>query len=384
MDDVRVLMDSFTLYYEKGMQALTEERLESAQRNILAAAEALLLVAKKSSGDLKVQRIKRSEELVKLSEQISDKIQFKNANTQQSAVNVDRKRVEQRSQQNNSEKDNTSTQFVQAKPTGVSLADVAGLDNAKREIIDRVVNPQKYPEIFKQFNKKSGGGILLYGLPGTGKTMFAQAIATELNAAFFPVKTSDIGSKWFGESEQNIRNLFEEARKHPVSVIFFDEFEALGSKRDTVSTVMKRLVPELLSQIQGFEKYDNTLLIIAATNRPWDIDSAFLRPGRFNTQIYIPLPDDAARLAIIKNQFKGTPVSDDLDWNKMVDLTDGFNGADVVEFCDRMKDNAIKDSIELGSARMINNNDIAFAESIVHSSVNLEDLRKIFSYEDKK
>ena len=153
MDDIRVLMDSFTLYYEKGMQALTEERLDAAQRNILSAAEALLLVAKKSSGDLKVQRIKRSEELVKLSEEISDKIQLKNANMQQSSGNVDRKRIEQHPQQNNRGKDDSTTQFTQAKPTGVSLSDVAGLDNAKREIIDRVVNPQKYPEIFKQFNK---------------------------------------------------------------------------------------------------------------------------------------------------------------------------------------------------------------------------------------
>ena len=234
-----------------------------------------------------------------------------------------------------------------SKMNGDAYLDVAGLKEAKDEIRRLVIEPRKHPELYEKFKKKKGGGILLYGVPGTGKTMFAQAIATELDAAFFAVKCSDIASRWFGDSEQNVKRLFAEARKHPCSIIFFDEFEALGAKRDSYSTVMKRLVPELLAQMQGFEKSENTLLVIAATNRPWDIDSAFLRPGRLNTSIYVPLPDEEARRTIIKKQLDGVPLVEGFDFEKVVSVTDKFNGNLAVCSGNELHDTAILAMLEI-------------------------------------
>ena len=259
---------------------------------------------------------------------------------------------------------------------------MAGLKEAKQEIALKVIEPNKHPEVFRRFNKKNGGGILLYGVPGTGKTMLAQAIAHEIDAKFFTAKCSDILSKWVGDAEQNIRNLFEEARKYPTSIIFFDEFEAIAPKRDTYSTVMKRVVPELLAQIQGFEKNENNLIVIAATNRPWDIDTAFLRPGRFDRSIYVPLPDEEARETIIENKLKSVPCDDDLDIQEIVNITNGFNGADVSHFCEKLKDLAISRELQTGEVTRISNNDIDSAKQMVFSSVSVEDLKKIAKYQE--
>jgi SpoVK/Ycf46/Vps4 family AAA+-type ATPase len=382
MDKQRLLMDAFNLYYQKGMEDIQTKRFNGARDNLLRASETLLKLAKASEEPLKKRRLERADELMKLAERVSQlSIQSKHEQQSSTSVSRDLQRFNDGSNQSSDKTDEDLSKFVPSKNTGITLDDVAGLERAKTEVRRRVIDPQKFPHLFSRYKKKTGGGILLYGAPGTGKTMFAQAIATELNAAFFSIKASDIGSKWFGDSEKNIRLLFEEARKHKTAVIFFDEFEALGAKRDSYSTVMKRLVPELLSQIQGFERYDNTLLIVAATNRPWDIDPAFLRPGRFNTQIYIPLPDEQARAYIIEKQLDGIPKQDQLNTQRIVSLTDGFNGSDVVEFCEKLKDLAIERSIETGQESKVQDSDIDLVAEEVHSSVQVSDLQKIAKYE---
>jgi transitional endoplasmic reticulum ATPase len=183
--------------------------------------------------------------------------------------------------------------------------------------------------------------------------MIAKAIANEVGAVFFDVRCSQIVQKYFGVAERNVKNLFETARKHEVAIIFFDEFESLASKRGSGSTVMDRIVPELLSQIDGFTSSYNTLMLIAATNRPWAIDSAFLRPGRFSELLPVPLPDVEARLHIIKKAYNGIPHEKDVDIEKwdarlmeLAEQTEGFNGADVVEFCARSTDPAADRCIE--------------------------------------
>ena len=390
MEDNRLLFNAFDIYYSRGIEALQENNLSVAKRNILAASETLLKIAKESNGEVKSQRMKRANELCALATKIDEKIRSQIGGSNKSSIandaakfgitpGVDNSSSKSSNSKNN--KDESLTEFFPAQNTGISLDDVAGLKEAKEEIRRLIIEPRKHPEIYEKFKKKKGGGILLYGVPGTGKTMFAQAIATELDAAFFSVKCSDIASKWFGDSEQNVRRLFQEARKHPCSIIFFDEFEALGAKRDSHSTVMKRLVPELLAQMQGFEKNENTLLVIAATNRPWDIDSAFLRPGRFNTSIYVPLPDEEARRTIIKKQLDGIPLVDNFDFERVVRVTEKFNGSDVTEFCDKLKDYALQRTIESGIESKVTNDDVTFTSERVHSSVQVDDIKKIAQYQ---
>ena len=383
MDDNRLLFDAFEIYYDRGIVALQKNEYPVARRNILAAAETLLKIAKDSTGAVKAQRLKRATELYDLANKIEEKQKNVADATNTNGVARDAAKFGVGPDSGSSgkgEKDDGLTEFLPARKTGITLDDVAGLKDAKEEIRRLIIEPRKHPELYEKFKKK-GGGILLYGVPGTGKTMFAQAIATELDATFFAVKCSDIASRWFGDSEQNVRRLFAEARKHPCSIIFFDEFEALGAKRDSYSTVMKRLVPELLAQMQGFEKSENTLLVIAATNRPWDIDSAFLRPGRFSTSIYVPLPDEETRRMIIKKQLDGVPLVEEFDFEKVVSVTDKFNGSDVTEFCDKLKDYALQRTIETGVESKVNNNDITLTAQRVHSSVQVEDIKKIAKYQ---
>lgn len=380
-NNTRVLYEAYNIYYENGIEAISKNNYETAARNLYNASETLLKLAKESEGALKTTRIKRADELYQMAESIKKR---SNSLTNTNSANKDLEKFGTKETKQKGDKtiEEGLTSFAPVSDTGVSFDEVAGLKEAKQEIALKVIEPNKHPEVFRRFNKKNGGGILLYGVPGTGKTMLAQAIAHEIDAKFFTVKCSDILSKWVGDAEQNIRNLFEEARKYPTSIIFFDEFEAIAPKRDTYSTVMKRVVPELLAQIQGFEKNENNLIVIAATNRPWDIDTAFLRPGRFDRSIYVPLPDEEARETIIENKLKSVPCDDDLNVQEIVKITNGFNGADVSHFCEKLKDLAISRELQTGEVTRISNNDIDSAKHMVFSSVSVEDLKKIAKYQE--
>ena len=264
--------------------------------------------------------------------------------------------------------------------TGVTFADIAGLEDVKEAIRELIITPFRRADLYKRFGMETGGGVLLYGPPGTGKTMLAQAIATEVDAAFFSVKGSDLISKYVGESEQNVKKLFKAARSLPVSVIFFDEFEVIGRARgNDLQPWSDKLLSELLAQMQGFEKSEGTLLVLAATNMPWTIDSALLRPGRFNRKIYVSLPDSPAREQIVRNCLKGLPVSPDFDYAKVAEITEGFNAADVTEFCNRLKLSAIRRSIESGNDEVICMKDVENSSSM-KSSVDPRDLARLNAF----
>lgn len=223
-----------------------------------------------------------------------------------------------------------------------SFEDIAGLDDVKEAVMYKAIYPHRYPELYEKLRKRSGGGILLYGLPGTGKTLIAEAIAHETGASFFPVKCSDLGSKWFGETEQNIRDVFEAAREAKNAVIFFDEIEAYASNRRE-NSAMERSIPEFLAQMQGVGESNNQerILIIGATNKPWRLDGAFLRPGRFDDKIYVPLPDEKARRKIIDDRVCGVPMEEGIDFETLAKITDGYNGADMDYLCEKAKEFAL-------------------------------------------
>jgi len=368
MKDWSFLYDTFTMYYEKGITARNNGKLDTAKRNLLLSAEILLRLAKESSGELKKARADRADRIINMANNIEQ------YTASQIAKDASGKQAK--------DGDETLTLWQSADVPNVTFDDVAGLDDVKDSIRMRVLSPMEHPEIYKAYNKNIGGGVLLYGPPGTGKTMIAKAIAHEANAKFFAVKCSDIVSKWFGEAEKNIRNLFATARGAGRAIIFFDEFEALATRRGENNTVMNRVVPELLSQIQGFEDSQSQLLLLAATNRVQDIDSAMLRPGRFNELIYIPLPDSSARKSIIKKSLSNIPTDKSVAIDEVVQLTEGFNGADVVEFCDRAKDNPIRRSIadKNGKIFPITREDIDYAKSKVHSSVQKKDIEELNNF----
>jgi len=256
------------------------------------------------------------------------------------------------------------------------FSDVIGLEEAKFAVEERVIKPSKNPEIYKKYGKKVGGGILLYGLPGTGKTMFAQAVANELNGKFFSIKASDLKSKWYGETEEKIKNLFSDARKEKIAVIFIDEFEAIGIDRNRVSNDLtaSSVVPELLAQMQGFEQdSENILLVIAATNRPWDIDSALTRPGRFDYKVYVDLPNKECRLSMLKNYLKKVSILE-YPLTELADKTEGYNGADIKNVCDSLIQVVIDKEIDGLTNYPIDLLDVENVLSKIKSSVSQQDI----------
>ena len=266
----------------------------------------------------------------------------------------------------------------------VTFEDVAGMYEVKEIVRDKVIYPRVYPHLFKTFRKKSGGGILLYGLPGPGKTMIAKAIAKETGAKMFTVKPSDLLSKWFGNSEKNVRKLFMAARSERNAVIFFDEIEGFAGSRDSDSDSMNRVVGELLTQMQGVTDSDDEdkILLIAATNRPWDIDSAFLRPGRFDERIYVPLPDLEARKVIIRNSILGIPGNEEVDVETLAQETDGYNGADVEYLCEKAKEIAIRRVIaDSMKNKKFTKEDFEQALKEVRSSVARKDVSRLETWE---
>lgn len=262
----------------------------------------------------------------------------------------------------------------------LTFDDVVGLNHVKEAIRNAIVYPFKYQSIYKAFKRKSGGGILLYGAPGTGKTMIAKAIAGEIDAEFISVNCSDIYSKWLGESQQNVKKLFERARSAKKAVIFFDEFESLGCARNGENgdtSGINGVVCELLAQIDGFcSKPHSTVLVIAATNRPWDIDSALLRSGRFERHLYIGMPDESARMEIIRKQMADLPV-DELFYDELAKSTDGYSSADVTGVCNLVKDRAIMRSIKENEISNVTQEDFTCVLSTMRSTVNQADLRRL-------
>ncbi len=215
----------------------------------------------------------------------------------------------------------------------VSWQDVGGLEEVKRELREAVELPIKKPEVFREMGINPPKGVLLYGPPGTGKTLLAKAVANSANANFIAIKGPEIMSKWVGESERMIREIFRKARQLAPSIIFFDEIDAIAQARGTsLSEVSDRVVNQLLTELDGIEKLEN-VFVIAATNRPDLIDLALLRPGRIDRHIYVPPPDEKTRVEIFKVHTRNMPLAEDVDLEELARLTNFFTGADIEAVC---------------------------------------------------
>jgi SpoVK/Ycf46/Vps4 family AAA+-type ATPase len=231
----------------------------------------------------------------------------------------------------------------------ISFADVGGLENVKRDIERRIIAPFKQSGLLTRFRKKSGGGVLMYGPPGCGKTMIARATAGECGARFQAVAISDILDPYWGVAEQRLTSIFEQARNNTPTILFFDEIDALGSKRSGhTSTHISQMVSHFLAQMDGVSQRNDGVLVLAATNIPWSMDSAFLRPGRFDRLFFVPPPDAKAREAILLMELAGRPSEANIRFDKITAATSGYSGADLAQIVETATDLAIDATLAQG------------------------------------
>ena len=234
----------------------------------------------------------------------------------------------------------------------VKWSDVGGLTKAKQELIEAVEWPLKYPDIFKTINTKPPRGIMLFGPPGTGKTMLAKAIATESDANFISIKGPEVLSKYVGESERAIRETFRKAKQAAPTIVFFDEIDSIAPHRGASheSHITERVVSQILTEMDGIEELKD-VVVVAATNRPDMVDPALLRPGRFDRLIYVKVPDTKSRQKIFEIHLKGKPLANDIDLSELAKMTEGYVGADIESICREAAMLALREIIKPGMSK---------------------------------
>ncbi|OGG45620.1 MAG: hypothetical protein A3F84_19990 [Candidatus Handelsmanbacteria bacterium RIFCSPLOWO2_12_FULL_64_10] len=320
----RFYIEQYERHRRKGLVNYRNNNLTEARYQFLKAAEFLFKLAKESEGRLRETRMTSAKKMVVLARELKERPAKKTAEASKPEPPKPADRA------------------------GITFADIAGLVDVKEEIRIKMIYPFLHPEKAARYRVRRGGGILLYGPPGTGKTMIARAISAELDAPFFSIAPSDILNKWVGESEKNIDHLFSTARGHDRAVIFIDEVEALTPKRRDVQegSVMQRVVPQILGELDGFDRDEkNALLFVGATNEPWSIDGAILRPGRLDEKIYIGLPDRAARRKILDLSLAGVPLAGDIDPDALAGRLDGYSGADIAYLCRKVCETAFREAV---------------------------------------
>jgi SpoVK/Ycf46/Vps4 family AAA+-type ATPase len=244
---------------------------------------------------------------------------------------------------------------------GITFADVGGMDGVKDEIRLKIIHPLRHPELYKAYGKAVGGGILMYGPPGCGKTQLARATAGEVSAGFVAVGINDVLDMWLGNSERNLHGVFEQARRNAPCVLFFDEVDALAASRsDMRHSSSRMLINQFLAELDGLQSSNEGVLILAATNAPWHLDAAFRRPGRFDRVIFVPPPDAPARAAILRILVKGKPTRD-VDFDALAKRTDGFSGADLKGVVDAAVEAKLREAIKAGVPTPLTTADLAAA-----------------------
>jgi AAA+ superfamily predicted ATPase len=251
----------------------------------------------------------------------------------------------------------------------ITLKDVAGMEAVKRRLNVAFLGPMKNPELRAMYGKSLRGGLLLYGPPGCGKTFIARATAGELGARFVSVGLSDVLDMYIGQSERNLHEIFEQARRHRPCVLFFDEIDALGRKRSLRRESNTRdVVNQLLAEMDSIASDNDGLFILAATNHPWDVDTALRRPGRLDRTLLVLPPDMAAREAILRSRLAGRP-QEKIDFTWIASKTEDYSGADMVHLVESAVENAMEHSLTTGRMRPIHMNDVKQAIKDVRPSV---------------
>jgi transitional endoplasmic reticulum ATPase len=373
-----VSWDLFERYRQKGLDARRAGQWDSARIYLLEAARAMAELSKTAQGEeLRQSRYEMSARLLELARDCQ-------------AAKDQRRRpspVSHRSDSQPSAESESSSSandwLVKEKPS-LRFQDVAGLEDVKEDIRLKMIYPFQHVDLAAKFGIRPGGGVLLYGPPGTGKTLLARATAGEIDAAFFRISAADVLSKWVGEAEQNIKKLFDAAAAEPRAIIFIDEIESLiPARRDEGSSVMQRVVPQILQGIEGFDKKaDRAILFMGATNVPWQLDPAVLRPGRFDEKVFIPLPDTQARRQMLQMYLAHRPLAADVNLDDVAKSLEGFSGADLKYICDRSAVIPFLQSVASGTEGQINR---AILDDAIHDtprSVSSETLKRLEQWAD--
>lgn len=253
--------------------------------------------------------------------------------------------------------EDTDDFVVDVEYSDLKLSDVAGLEQVKRRLNLAFLSPLKNPEMMQMYSKSLRGGLLLYGAPGCGKTFIARAVAGELGARFISVGLSDVLDMWIGSSEKNIHSIFDRARRNAPCVLFFDELDALGRKRSLTRNQSHGAINQLLSELDGMNQANEGVFVLAATNHPWDVDTALRRPGRLDRTLLVLPPDEPARMGVVEFHLRGRPVDGTVDPGWIAKNTKEFSGADIAHLVESAVEYAMEESLETGKVRSINQSD---------------------------
>ncbi|HEY9841762.1 MAG TPA: ATP-binding protein, partial [Candidatus Obscuribacterales bacterium] len=257
---------------------------------------------------------------------------------------------------------------IEAEKPHLSFADVGGMEGVKEAIELKIIQPLKHPDLYRAYGKPIGGGLLMYGPPGCGKTHLARATAGEVKAGFISVGINEILEMWLGQSERNLHAVFEQARADRPCVLFFDEVDALGASRsDMRHSAGRQLINQFLLELDGVRYSNEGVLILAATNAPWHLDTAFRRPGRFDRMLFVPPPDLPSRCAIFEILLTGRPI-EQLDYEALAKKSEGFSGADLAAVVDSAVEDKLKDALKTGQPAPIRQKDLLKALKRVRPS----------------
>lgn len=380
-------LEEATRFFRLGLIARSQSAFEEAVVLYLRAAEQLFLAAQISSGALRKSRKRLAQSLLDEALQLQHSHPKTGARKPSGQPNLPPSPTHPAISASlpavSDQEPGPENWLVQERPQ-VRFSDVAGLEIVKEQVRLKLIYPFTHPEAASRYGIQAGGGILLYGPPGTGKTLIARAVAGEIDAVFFTIKPSEVMSQWVGVAEQNIARLFTAAGSYPRSVIFIDEMEALSPRRrQNASTVMARVVPQLLAELDGFHQRQNALLLIGATNEPWAIDHAILRPGRLDRLIYVPPPDLPARRHILELNLADCPLSEEVDLDDLAARTERFSGADVAALARSTRERVFCQAVKTGVEAPLRMEDFLEVLSEMKPSISEKDLRLFEAFKNQ-
>ncbi|MBA3855467.1 MAG: cell division protein [Cyanobacteria bacterium PR.3.49] len=351
--------------YQLGKYSQALVIVEDLLKKSKPAAKALIIHARLLLNDGQVERARQEyERAVQIDPAMTDlglyerlglaDLPYKQKGASESRVTTDGKVRELA----DDDDDGDDTLNLDIEKSDISFDNVGGMEEVKEHIRMKIIYPLENQEMFKQYGKKIGGGILMYGPPGCGKTFLARATAGEIKANFISVGITDVLDMWCGESEKHMHEIFETARRNRPCVLFFDEVDALAASRsDMRKSGGRNSINQFLTEMDGAESSNEGVLILAATNAPWHLDSAFRRPGRFDRIIFVPPPDNKARADILRLTLKGKPV-DDIDYELMAKKTEKFSGADLFAVVDQAVEAKLAQAMKEGIPKPITTKDL--------------------------